>query len=114
MKKNSFYIFQEELICYKPCKDIVTISGFVEELNRAFGKEGMKRLRSSPFIDYLMNRGFLEMVNGEIRPTRKGELLGISIKELSDKEGYRHCLNVYDRKAQQYLLDHLYDVLDDY
>ena len=59
MKKEEFYIYQEELIRYKFSHDKLSISKMVVELNKQFCSAGMKKLRIETITNYLVKQGFL-------------------------------------------------------
>ncbi|WP_313071174.1 hypothetical protein [Lacrimispora sp.] len=112
MFKKDFYIYQEDLIRYKPYKDDVSISEMVCELNKQFVSSNMKKLRVERVIDFLIVKGILSLEEDNIKvPTSKGKLIGLSIKEKINSNNEKYSYIAYDKAAQQYLLDHLYDVL---
>lgn len=82
------------------------ITGRINELTE--GEEGRK-IKAADITSFLMERGFLEVVQeGEgscaKRPTEKGRELGISVQERTGRIGpYR--VTVYDADAQRYIMD---------
>lgn len=112
MKKKKFYIYQEDLIRYEVEQELLTISQFVDNLNKRYCTENMKKLRTDSITNYLCTKGYL-ILNNEKRkmPTRKGKILGIELGTITDKEGKRHIVNLYNARAKQYILDNLYEII---
>lgn len=112
MDKKDFYIYQEDLIHYKPYEYDVSISEMVCELNKRFVSSDMKKLRLEQIIDFLIERDILSQEDNKKMPTSKGNLLGVSIKEKINSKSEKYNCIVYDKAAQQYILDHLYEALN--
>lgn len=112
MKKRGFYIYQEDLASYRAKQEPVAISDMVRELNQTYCQPDMRRLRTQDITDYLCGRGYLAPdEGGRKRPTRKGRALGIETGFLTAKDGRRVEVNLYHTRAQQYILDRLYEML---
>lgn len=113
MEKKRFYIYQEDLIRYEIHKgSVVPISQLVEDLNIKYCTEDMKKLRTTVVTDFLQAQGFLFIDEvGRKRPTRKGNILGINVGYMSDDTGKKYQVNLYNERAQKYILDNLYDIL---
>ena len=89
MKKISFYIYQEDLIKYETEQEYVTISQLVCDLNQK----------------YCVDK------NNKKYPTLKGRILGITVGSNTDEKGNKYVVNLYNKKAQQYILDNLYNII---
>ncbi|MEQ3194006.1 hypothetical protein AAA173_26945 [Enterocloster aldenensis] len=112
MEKRKFYIYQEDLIRYVIKEDYTIISRLVQDLNNKYCEEGMKRLRTQSITDYLVVKGYLVVgESGKKIPTKKGELLGIKQEYIIDEKGEKHKVNLYNRRAQEYILDNLYKII---
>lgn len=112
MGKRKFYIYQEDLIRYVIKEDYTIISRLVQDLNNKYCEEGMKRLRTQSITDYLVVKGYLVVgESGKKIPTKKGELLGIKQGYITDETGEEHIVNLYNRRAQEYILDNLYKII---
>ena len=85
MKKISFYIYQEDLIKYETEQEYVTISQLVCDLNQKYCTANMLRLRTETITEYLKEQNYLCV----------------------DK----YVVNLYNKKAQQYILDNLYNII---
>lgn len=112
MKKKKFYIYQEDLIQYQINRDYITISQMVNELNLKFCQDNMKKLRSEVITDFLVENGFLVLnTNKRKIPTKKGEILGIKYKKYIDLNGIEYEINMYNKRAQKFILDNLYEII---
>lgn len=112
MDKKKFYIYQEDLIQYEIQSPKVTISQLVGELNKRYCTENMRKLRTETITNYLQEKGYLSMDgDNKKRPTQKGEMLGIDTISISCNCGNEKRINIYDEKAQRYILDNFYDII---
>ena len=111
--KKKFYIYQEDLIKYQVAYEAIGISQFVEALNDMFCVNGMKKLRTNQITDFLLKQGYLYFDEDEERkrPTLKGKMLGIQIGQTKDENGKTIRVNLYNARAQQYILDRFYDII---
>ena len=112
MAKRKFYVYQEDLIRYKLVQETVTISQLVEELNKKYSQDDMQKLRTETITNYLTNNGYLVVNdNGKKRPTFKGKILGIEVGYITDKVGQEIEVNMYNDRAQKFILDNLYEMI---
>lgn len=112
MNKRKFYIYQEDLIRYEISKDLLTISKLVDDLNQRYCMEDMKKLRTDTIIKYLCIKGYLIIdENNKKKPTLKGNLLGIKEEYITDRLGEKYKVNLYNKRAQKYILDNLYEII---
>lgn len=112
MGKRKFYIYQEDLIRYSVGRETVTISQMVEDLNEKFSQEDMQKLRTETITNYLTVNGYLTIIDtGKKRPTFKGKILGIEVGHITDKNGQELEVNLYNNRAQKFILDNLYEML---
>lgn len=111
MKKKKFYIYQEDLARYQISNDFVTITQFVNDLNEKFSRPNMKKLVTSQITNYLLKKGYLVIKENHKIPSVKGKILGICQKEIECKDGNFYLLNLYNRRAQRYLLDDFYEII---
>lgn len=112
MSKKKFYVYQEDLIRHEISYRPLTISQFVEELNQKYGQEDMKRLRTDTITNYLCTKKYLTInERNRKRPTTKGLLLGIRVGYCTDKKGKKYEVNLYNARAQKYILDNLYEMI---
>lgn len=112
MKKRKFYVYQEDLIRYRVRQEKITISQLVEDINAKYCQEDMLKLRTETITNYLTVNGYLAVSDaGKKRPTLKGKLLGIDAGLMTDKSGQEIEVNLYNERAQNYILDNLYEML---
>ena len=112
MSKRKFYVYQEDLIRYKVSREFSTISQLVEDLNKRYSQKGMQKLRTDTITNYLYVMGYLFVDDkNRKRPTKKGKLLGIKVDRIIDKERKEYEVNLYNERAQKYILDNLYEML---
>ena len=112
MKKISFYIYQEDLIKYETEQEYVTISQLVCDLNQKYCTANMLRLRTETITEYLKEQNYLCVdKNNKKYPTPKGRILGITVGSKTDEKGNKYVVNLYNKKAQQYILDNLYNII---
>ena len=112
MAKKKFYIYQEDLIKYRFANNNVIISQLVMDLNEKFCQEGMRKLRTEIVTNYLIDNGYLiDDGTGKKRPTFKGEILGIKVGHIIDKKGQEIEVNLYNERAQNFILDNLYEMM---
>lgn len=112
MAKRKFYVYQEDLIRYKIVQETVTISQLVEDLNKKYSQDDMQKLRTETITNYLTNNGyFVVNDNGKKRPTFKGKILGIEVGYITDKGGQEIEVNLYNDRAQKFILDNLYEMI---
>ena len=112
MNKRNFYIYQEDLIRYEVSQKPLTISQLVEDLNKKYGQENMKKLRTDIITNYLNVMGYLVVDQNKCKwPTHMGRLLGLEVGCSTDKKGNEYEVNLYNERAQKYILDNLYDMI---
>lgn len=112
MIKKKFYLYQEDLIKYKIDIKNITISKLVEDLNSKFGRDDMQKLRTETITNYLTANRYLFITESDKkRPTLKGKLLGIEVGIITDKRGQEIEVDLYNERAQNYILDNLYEMI---
>lgn len=71
-----------------------------------------QKLRTEIITNYLMRNGYLTITDSDKkRPTLKGKLLGIEVGMITDKRGQEIEANLYNERAQNYILDNLYEMI---
>ena len=89
----------------------VTVSVIAQQLNELVNQETMQKLKVTSISAFLMQSGLIEaqeLPSGQAvkRPTDAGFSLGISTEQRTGQLG-DYTVVVYDRSAQQFLLDNL-------
>ena len=114
-KLAPFSITAEQLARVPVTQEPVRISQLVERISMAVGDPQMRKLSTTVVTDWLMAKGFLEKQTGPDGkgsrvPTQNGLMIGLSIQTRMGQYGeYRAVL--YNPAAQQFVLDHLMDIL---
>ena len=114
-KKDPFYITPEELSKYEYSDTPIALSVIVEKLNSLVDLTNKKKLTYSKIIPGLIADGILEVEvqdgKNVKRPTEKGMSIGISVEARSGQSGIYYVV-IYDRNAQQYIVDNIYSFID--
>ena len=111
MGKKEFYIYKEDLIQYAKQQDLVRISQLVEDLNNKYCTDDMKKMRTTKITNYLLRQGYLYLYEERKCPTTKGKMIGIQTGWITDKSGKEIKVNLYNLRAQQYILDNFYNII---
>ncbi len=118
-KKAPFSISAQQLSQVELSDTPVSLSVVVQRINEAAGvDETKKKLTHPPLANWLIKRGFLQEANSiqghkTKIPTLKAELIGIKRVPRHDAAGKNYWVNLYTREAQQFLLDHLEQILQE-
>ena len=98
-----------------PAEEPLTITQVAALCSAPIDPEHMKPLTSTPLTAWMQENGILQNVaqgSGRNRrmPTARGHALGLTEEERTGPHG-AYVAVLYDRNAQQFLLDHLPDIL---
>ena len=114
-RKKPFSISQNEISRFKISNGEITIFAIVRKLNELKNDENMVKLTSKPITQWLLNCDFLQEVeeNGKTvkRPTESGKSMGMSVRRMITDYGFFNAV-VYNSKAQQFILDNLWSILN--
>ena len=115
-KKQAFAISQEQLQRFEFSKEPIPISEITRRINLLVDHENMVNLKYKSITEFLMNSGFLTMVeyhDGSQRkePTEAGRRFGISVEERMGQQGLYRVV-VYNEDAQHFILDNFDGVLE--
>lgn len=113
--KGDFYITEEELCRVKPEQEPIRITQFVSMLMEAINDPNRKRMNTTTITDWLIEKGFMARQQGadgksKRLPTATGEQIGLSTKAYQGQYGEYQAV-YYSAEAQQFLLDHLQEML---
>lgn len=93
----------------------VSISAFVKAVNDAVGNDGMKKLTHTTLTKWLVEEGFLRVVKDDENKTHKElteKSAGIGMSsEVRDGQSGAYTMILYNRQAQQFLLDNLLSIV---
>lgn len=94
--------------------ELLFISKFTDKINALIDQVSMKKLKAAAFGAWLLEKGFLqeEIHNGSRSrvPSQAGRQLGIS-SEFRQTERGTYTALFYNRDAQQFLFDHLDEII---
>jgi hypothetical protein len=115
-KMQAFTISQEQLQRFELSKEPIPISEITRRINVLVDHENMVNLKYKSITEFLMNAGFLTIVeyhDGSQRkePTEAGSHLGISVEERMGQQGLYRVV-VYNEDAQHFILDNFDGVLE--
>ena len=111
IKKEPFSLPVEKRKEYAFSDVPVTISGIVERINNLMQNENTVKLTTSVVLDWLVSIDALRIEpttegHSAKRPTAQGAMLGIGVDTRNGVNG-PYSVVVYDRAAQQFLLDNI-------
>ena len=116
--KREFYISTDELSRFMYSDVPLPISEIVRRINLLIDLQSMKQLKYTNIVSWLID---IQMLKVEInsdgkrikRPTDFGKEIGISVEERLGKFG-KYSVVVYNRNAQQFVIDHIDAVIAEY
>ena len=115
IEKKEFAITPQQLAGVQLSPYPIRVTEFADAILRAVGDPDMKRPSAVKLNKWLQNKGFLfkelgpDGKNHNV-PTEAGLRLGISAQMRQSPDG-DYLAIYYDRNAQRYLLDHLFEIL---
>lgn len=114
-KKRSFTIETEELKKFTFSDTPISISEIVKRINALIDNETVSPLRVSKVQEWLLYSDVLfeEEKNGKKakRPTLTGEEIGITVDHRINFQGIPYTINLYNRKAQEFIIDNFKSLL---
>ncbi|MBO5797695.1 MAG: hypothetical protein J6R77_05045 [Clostridia bacterium] len=114
--KAPFAISYDQLTTYKYSNTPIALSKIIQRINDLIDVDKMQKLSFDTVADWLIASGFLKWEIGEdgkkIRlPTKAGTDIGIATKR-SISNNREKVVAVYNRAAQQFILDNLEGLLE--
>ena len=111
IKKEPFSLPVEKCKEFAFSDEAITISEFVKRINDLALRENMTKLTTAVVVDWLVSIEALRVettAEGHTakRPTAQGAMLGIGIDTRNGMNG-PYSVVIYDRAAQQFLLDNM-------
>lgn len=116
-KKSDKVEFPMEILDDFSYKEDKAISKFVEQINELIDQNVYKKLSYRSIIKWLKLNNFLQEVHSEdfnkviTLPTEKGIQLGIRAERRSNSRGVEYMLVIYNRQAQEYIVENLDAIL---
>ncbi len=113
--QKPFSVTADELKKVALANEPVSISVFVKAVNDAAGDAGRKKLTHTTLTKWLVDEGFLRVVqDGDNKThkelTEKSAGIGMS-SEVRDGQSGAYTIILYNRQAQQFLLDNLLSIV---
>lgn len=116
-KKSDKAEFPMEALDGFSYKEDKSISKFVEQINELVDQDVYKNLSYRLILKWLKLNSFLQEVHSEefnkiiTLPTEKGTQLGIRAEKRSNSRGVEYMLVIYNRQAQEYIVENLEAIL---
>lgn len=116
VKKRPFSISQDALKRFRFSDTPIPVSEIAKRINELVDLTAMESFKYRSITDFLMQAGLLEQVqkpDGKTtkRPTDSGMGFGITSEERVGSTGI-YLVTVYNRSAQQFILDHMDSILE--
>ena len=113
--KQPFAISEEVLAEYKYFEEPVALSQVIGRINDLIDTQKMSKLSFQIISTWLIEMGLLEEANGRFAhaktcPTESGYQLGIRIERRISNRG-EYYVNLYDRNAQEFIINHLQAII---
>ena len=116
-KLQAFTISPDQLAQVQISQEPVRVTQLVDMIVAAVNNPQMKKLSTTTITNWLLEKGFLEKQmgpDGKSRriPTQNGLMLGLSTETRQGQYGEYQAV-FYSAAAQQFVLDHLPDILSE-
>lgn len=113
--KLPFYISEEQLSHFEYSDTPIPISEITKRINDLAEDERRKKFRATYITDWLVSINVLkiEELNGKPYklPTYDGTKLGLSVERREKDDGDRYYVTLYNRKAQEFVIDNMDSVM---
>lgn len=114
-REDAFHITEEELQRVRPTQEPIRITQFADLIMEAVNDPGRKRITPTLLTSWLIDKGFMSKQRdaaGKSKrlPTPMGEQLGLTVQSHHGQYG-DYVAVYYSTEAQQFLLDHLLEIL---
>ena len=113
-RKPPFSITPEQKTRVRVLDEPIPLTGFVKQINNVTVLTSDTQLTFAKVADGLEEMGFLEKPEASRTrvPTQAVVQLGISREERKNERGDTYLVNLFNRAAQQFVLDNLEDILE--
>ena len=116
-KKYTFFMSEETKKKIEISSIPISISMFTYRINQHINSNKMKKIKASQITNWLMSKGFLNEIESEDGKkfkilTDKSDMIGISSEQRKSKYGREYGVNLYDEKAQRFIIDHLDEIVN--
>lgn len=115
-KKMKFTITEQEIARVPISNSPIGITDFCDIITNTVGNHKMTRLQTTKVTDWLENKGFLQSKldhDGKNKkvPTDMASQIGITQEKRTSEKFGEYDVNVYHPIGQQFILDHLQEML---
>ncbi len=114
--RGKFTITYEELQGVQTTEELIPISILVNKINEIASVDNMRKLNATKVTNWLLEKNFLEIFEsgGKKRrlPSKLGNSIGMSYESRMGQYG-EFLVVLYDKNAQQFIIDNLIGILDD-
>lgn len=116
-RQKSFDITEEQLARVQLSQEPLRVTQLTDRISEAAGNPQMKKLRTTAITDWLLEKGFLERLDGpdgksKRVPTQNGYRIGLST-EMRQGPGGEYQAVLYNLDAQRFVLDNLMAMLSE-
>lgn len=116
LKKEAFYVSDEDIKKFEYSEESISMSEIVKRINCLINTENMCSLRVTKVHDWLISIDVLfeEVIEDKKskRPTPLGKDIGITIEHRTNLQGIPYRINMYNRKAQEFIIDNFENLLE--
>ena len=114
-KEHAFYLTEDQKRSVRITETPISISAFTYSINAVINKEKMKGIKATQITSWLMSQGYLtqkESTDGERYKTlsETSASIGISAEERTTENGRVYQVNLYNKIAQLFIIDHLNEI----
>lgn len=115
-KKKKFELSNDERMRIPVLDDSLKVSEVVKNINSLIDENSTRRLKSTAVNEWLLRKGFLEIVVGTDGkkhkwPTTEGIGLGIHKEKFFSKTNFPYYSVLFDSRAQQFIADNIDEII---
>ena len=115
-RKYTFFISPEKRNDIALSEEPISISGFAYLLNDQIDSKSMKKIKATEMTKWLAKMGYLRKVvhpDGRVfhNVTDAGVKIGITQEERESQSGRKYTVNLYTKSAQNFIVQHLDDIV---
>lgn len=113
--KLPFYISEEQLNHFKYSNTPIPVSEITRRINNLTEDERRKKLNATNITNWLLSINVLKIEESNGKPfklpTYDGTKLGLSVERREKDDGDRYYVTLYNRKAQEFVIDNMDSVM---
>lgn len=117
IKKEPFYITEEQIKKVIISELPISISVFCRNVNKVIDTDVYKKFDYKNVIEWLIDNGFLKYSQNKDgsyikRITETAKFIGMMEENRVNMTGKEYMVILYNRKAQQFILDNIYNIIN--